>query len=83
VTCVLVTKFKEKRLGAAVEDHGATSDDHSVAIVGWGDEAGTPYWIVQNNWGTRWGEEGFVRILRGSNLLGIEQGCHFPVMQMP
>lgn len=25
-------------------DGGKTSDDHSVAIVGWGVEAGTPYW---------------------------------------
>ena len=31
-------------------DGGMTSDDHSVAIVGWGAEAGTPYWVVQNNW---------------------------------
>ncbi len=62
---------------------GATSDDHSVAIVGWGDEAGTPYWTVQNNWGTRWGEEGFARVLRGSNLLGLEERCHFPTVQLP
>eukprot|EP01051_Picozoa_sp_SAG22_P007889 SAG22_NODE_573_length_8999_cov_9.592921_4_plen_266_part_00 len=28
-------------------DRGLTSDDHSVAIVGWGVESGTPYWTVQ------------------------------------
>lgn len=116
-----------------------------MAIVGWGNEAGTPYWIIQvgtgqdglsshylnamllsviiwgglnteqqpigwyltvcmdntltyiawcywvarafvnqqNNWGTRWGEGGFARVLRGSNLLGLEAHCHYPTVQLP
>ena len=57
-----------------------TKDDHSIAVVGWGEEGGVPYWIVQNNWGTEWGEGGFVRLKRGANLLGIEGGCHAPVV---
>ena len=64
-------------------DGGKTSDDHSIAIVGWGSEAGTPYWTVQNNWGTRWGENGFVRVLRNVNVLGLESSCHFPTVQVP
>eukprot|EP01051_Picozoa_sp_SAG22_P007888 SAG22_NODE_573_length_8999_cov_9.592921_3_plen_50_part_00 len=39
--------------------------------------------MLQNNWGVRWGEEGFVRVLRGSNLLGLEEHCHMPTMKMP
>ena len=27
-------------------EHPGTSDDHSVAIVGYGEEDGTPYWVV-------------------------------------
>ena len=37
---------------------------HAVVIVGWGAEKGIPYWLVQNSWGTHWGEQGFVRIKR-------------------
>lgn len=29
-----------------------------------------PYWIVQNSWGTSWGDEGYVHIKIGSNICG-------------
>lgn len=49
---------------------------HSVRIVGWGEEysytGSTKYWKVANSWGTQWGENGYFRILRGSNECDIE-----------
>jgi len=45
---------------------------HAVKIIGWGEENGTPYWIVANSWGPDWGEDGFFRILRGKNECDIE-----------
>lgn len=45
---------------------------HDVKIIGWGEEAGIPYWIIANSWNTEWGEGGFFRIVRGSNECGIE-----------
>ena len=51
--------------------------DHSVLLVGWGEETfadgrKVKYWELQNSWGQHWGEQGFVRFRRGIDLNGIE-----------
>lgn len=46
--------------------------DHSILLVGYGEENGTKYWIGMNTWGNQWGENGFFRILRGENDCNIE-----------
>lgn len=45
---------------------------HAIRILGWGVEDGTPYWLVANSWNTDWGNNGFFKILRGSDECGIE-----------
>jgi cathepsin B len=49
----------------------------AVKIVGWNVEDGSErepnkgnkYWIVQNSWGEDWGENGYVRISMGQELM--------------
>eukprot|EP00764_Aduncisulcus_paluster_P012418 gnl/Carplike_NY0171/5436_a7435_328.p1 GENE.gnl/Carplike_NY0171/5436_a7435_328~~gnl/Carplike_NY0171/5436_a7435_328.p1 ORF type:complete len:114 (+),score=15.35 gnl/Carplike_NY0171/5436_a7435_328:350-691(+) len=55
---------------------GSYGGGHAVKIIGWGEDGGTPYWIVANSWGVNWGENGFFRIIRGIDECGIESlGC--------
>jgi len=48
---------------------------HAVRIIGWGEEHGTPYWLVANSWNTDWGDHGLFKIIRGRNEVKIEEGC--------
>lgn len=45
---------------------------HTMSLVGWGTEGGVPYWLCQNSYGSGWGQDGYVRVLRGANVGGIE-----------
>ena len=40
---------------------------HIVKIVGWTSRMdGDEEWIVENSWGEDWGENGYIRVLGGS-----------------
>ncbi len=54
-------------------DTGASEIDHAVMLVGWQDSPTVPgdgYWIVRNQWGTSWGEGGYMRCKYGANRIG-------------
>jgi len=48
--------------------------NHAILAVGVNSAGGTPYWIVKNSWGTRWGSNGYIMMAQGKNLCGI--GMH-------
>jgi len=56
---------------------GDTSLDHVISLVGYGTQDGTDYWIGRNSWGTFWGDNGYFRIVKGVNNLGIEELCNW------
>lgn len=51
---------------------GSAVGGHAIKILGWGEENGVPYWLCANSWNTDWGDNGFFKILRGSDHCGIE-----------
>jgi cathepsin L len=38
--------------------------DHAVTAIGYGEQDGHPYWVIQNSWGGDWGESGHIRMER-------------------
>jgi C1A family cysteine protease len=47
----------------------------SVSIVGFDAIAG--YWIIRNNWGVDWGENGYMRMVMGRNMCGLAAHASF------
>merc|ERR1712168_1130369 len=45
--------------------------NHEVTVIGYGHESGKDYWLVKNSWGHRWGDNGYIKIKRGSGHCGI------------
>jgi len=68
------TYFQYYSSGIYTDSRCTTSVNHAVNVVGY-----TPdYFIVRNSWGAAWGEGGYLRVKRGSNLCGIAGYVSFP-----
>ncbi|KAJ8943322.1 hypothetical protein NQ318_004763 [Aromia moschata] len=57
------------------------STNHQIVIVGYGStNNGTDYWLIKNSWGTDWGEDGYLRLLRRDNYCGILNSAMHPII---
>lgn len=54
--------------------------NHGALIVGYGTEDDQDYWIIKNSWGSLWGEQGYFKLLRGTNECGIAEYDVYPVV---
>eukprot|EP00703_Trepomonas_sp_PC1_P004004 JAP92602.1 Cathepsin B [Trepomonas sp. PC1] len=52
---------------------------HVIVLVGYGEENGVKFWKARNSNEPTWGEEGYFRILRGTNECDIEEECYLVI----
>jgi cathepsin B len=64
--------FASYKSGIYQQTSGTYEGGHAVKILGWGVENNVKYWLIANSWNQRWGENGYFRIIRGQNEVGIE-----------
>eukprot|EP00040_Diaphanoeca_grandis_P027873 m.159656 g.159656 ORF g.159656 m.159656 type:complete len:303 (+) comp31144_c0_seq1:95-1003(+) len=73
------TLFEEYTGGIIDSPKCGNQLDHALLAVGYGTENGVDYWKLRNQWGESWGENGYVRIVRGKNMCGVETEGSYPI----
>lgn len=54
--------------------------DHGVLLVGYGTAGSDDYWLVKNSWGASWGEDGYIRLVRGKDECGLADAASYPTV---
>jgi len=74
--------FQLYKSGVFSDSGCGTNLDHGVLVVGYGTDNGQDYWIVKNSWGSTWGEQGYIRLLKevsGPGMCGMYEQPSYPV----
>jgi len=72
LTLMIYEDFPNYKSGVYQHVTGKNLGPHSVKMLGWGVDNGTPYWLIANSFNPDWGDKGTFKILRGSNECGVE-----------
>ncbi|VFQ59998.1 unnamed protein product [Cuscuta campestris] len=74
VSFTVYEDFAHYKSGVYKHVTGEEMGGHAVKLIGWGtSEDGEDYWLLANQWNRSWGDDGYFKILRGTNECGIEE----------
>jgi len=82
---IVMQHFSGTGIYGAAGEPCTTDLNHAMTIVGYGtDEHGTKYWLMKNSWGSRWGNNGYVKIVRDyvvsdAGFCGLTMQASYPV----
>ncbi|CAL9015620.1 unnamed protein product [Prunus brigantina] len=76
-------EFRNYQSGVFSATDCGTTLDHAVTVIGYGTtEDGTKYWLLKNQWGESWGENGYMKILRDAGpqegVCGLAREAYYP-----
>ena len=54
--------------------------DHGVLLTGYGTDSGTDYWIVKNSWCASWGDNGYIKLVRGKDQCCLADAASYPTV---
>lgn len=76
------TYFRFYSSGIITTEKCGVSLNHAVLIVGYGTENGIDYWLIKNQYGVKWGDRGYAKIMRseGRGICGINQYVVIPLL---
>jgi len=83
VSFQVITGFKNYVSGVYKADNcGKTTKDvnHAVLATGYGTENGVKFWNIKNSWGPAWGNKGYFKMERGTNMCAIAQCNSYPLI---
>jgi len=86
VSFQVIAGFKNYVSGVyKVDNCGKTTMDinHAVLATGYGVENGVKFWNVKNSWGETWGNKGYFKIERETNMCAISQCNAYPLIDRP